>query len=136
MRLAAAGNCRGCDEENSAALQACHFGSTTKPARRVNEVQRKLRWGLGPAQKCSLSPIQQLLRSGPFRRFMNRTDAVSPDVVSGRSQVWQAILIAHIFAAAAWWWLMPHGFPFFHARFWANTALPLLVALAGAIGCY
>jgi hypothetical protein len=43
------------------------------------------------------------------------------------------IFTAHLVLAAAWWWLMPGGFPVAHVRFWSNQVLPLVVvAVAGA----
>lgn len=42
---------------------------------------------------------------------------------------WTVILIAHATGAAAWWWLMPGGFPTGHPRFWMNQVLPFVVLL-------
>jgi hypothetical protein len=43
------------------------------------------------------------------------------------------VFTAHLVCAAAWWWLMPGGFPLSHPRFWVNRVLPLAVlALGGA----
>ena len=37
------------------------------------------------------------------------------------------VFTAHLVLAAAWWWLMPGGFPLAHARFWVNRMLPIAV---------
>ena len=37
---------------------------------------------------------------------------------------WLLVLIGHGVAAAAWWAMMPGGFPVDHPRFWANQAIP------------
>ncbi len=48
-------------------------------------------------------------------------------------------LVGHGLAALAWFWLLPHGFPAGHLRFWSNELLPLalgallLVASSGAL---
>jgi hypothetical protein len=47
--------------------------------------------------------------------------------------LWLAVLTGHAFAAGAWWWLLPGGFPVWHPKFWANGVLPwafLVVAVA------
>ena len=48
---------------------------------------------------------------------------------------WMLVLVAHVALAAVWWWLMPHGFPISHRRFWMNEALPWIAtaAMVGAI---
>jgi hypothetical protein len=40
---------------------------------------------------------------------------------------WLGILAAHGTGAAAWWWLLPGGFPVGHPRFWVNQVLPWVV---------
>jgi hypothetical protein len=35
------------------------------------------------------------------------------------------VFTAHLVLAAAWWWLMPGGFPAAHPRFWVNRVLPV-----------
>jgi hypothetical protein len=40
---------------------------------------------------------------------------------------WLFVLVAHALGAAAWMALMPRGFPFTHARFCANVAIPLAI---------
>ena len=42
---------------------------------------------------------------------------------------WLLVLIGHGVTAAAWWWLMPRGFPTSHPRFWVNQALPPAVII-------
>src|SRR5688572_21151994 len=43
------------------------------------------------------------------------------------------VVTVHLVLAAAWWWLMPGGFPLSHPRFWVNRVLPpVVLALAGA----
>lgn len=37
---------------------------------------------------------------------------------------WLLMLIGHGVIPAAWWWVMPHGFPSSHPRFWVNQVLP------------
>ena len=51
-------------------------------------------------------------------------------------RLWSYVFLAHGFAAAFWWWLMPAGFPWSHARFWMNQVLPLAVMTTAVIGCY
>src|SRR5207247_6852477 len=46
---------------------------------------------------------------------------------------WLLVLIGHATVAAAWWWLMPHGFPLTHRRFWMNEALPWITIAAVVI---
>ncbi len=46
---------------------------------------------------------------------------------------WLAVLVAHVIAAAIWWWMMPAGFPLAHPRFWLHRVVPfVLVAFAVA----
>ena len=52
---------------------------------------------------------------------------------------WRVVLAAHAAAAAAWFWLMPGGFPIGHVRFWANRVVPVgcfVVALAGLFAAW
>jgi hypothetical protein len=42
---------------------------------------------------------------------------------------WACVFAAHLVLAAFIWFLLPHGFPWDHPRFWVNEVLPL--ALAG-----
>ena len=48
---------------------------------------------------------------------------------------WLLVLIGHGVAAAAWWALMPGGFPVAHPRFWVNQVVPpaMIVLCAAAI---
>ena len=41
---------------------------------------------------------------------------------------WLAVLVAHVLASAAWFWLEPGGFPYGHTRFWMNRVLPFAAA--------
>ena len=44
---------------------------------------------------------------------------------------WLSVLVAHVLASAAWFWLEPGGFPWGHPRFWVNRVL----AFAAAAWC-
>lgn len=57
-------------------------------------------------------------------------------VARGKPVAWLAVFAVHLVGAAAWWWFMPHGFPWLHARCYANLICPLLFAAVGAAGCY
>ena len=46
---------------------------------------------------------------------------------------WLLVLLGHAVFAVAWWWLMPHGFPPAHPRFWVNEFLPW-ATVAAVIG--
>lgn len=50
--------------------------------------------------------------------------------------VWQLVLMGHAAGALTWIWMMPGGFPWWHARFLANAVLPsivIAVAIAGLL---
>ena len=49
---------------------------------------------------------------------------------------WLLALVGHALAGAAWFWLMPGGFPWTHARFLANRGLPLVVIGVSMLGLY
>jgi len=71
-----------------------------------------------------------------------------PDNVSRISKpaggrAWRPALLSFLLACfftiiglgmVGWWFLMPHGFPLTHSRFWANTVFPLVVAAACTVG--
>ncbi len=42
---------------------------------------------------------------------------------------WVVVMLCHVLAAVGVWVAMPGGFPFGHAKFWANRAFPLVVAI-------
>jgi len=48
--------------------------------------------------------------------------------------VWLCLFTAYSGVFALWGWLMPHGFPFRHPRFWANFGFPLVVVIVSVIG--
>jgi len=48
--------------------------------------------------------------------------------------IWWAAWSVVIAVGAAWWWLMPGGFPASHPRFWVNQALPPLAVVAAVLG--
>jgi hypothetical protein len=53
------------------------------------------------------------------------------------SRTWKTVWICHVAGAVVWLWIMPGGFPLWHARFWANRAVPaiiMVVAVAGYAG--
>ncbi|MDC0936256.1 hypothetical protein OAS39_08200 [Pirellulales bacterium] len=41
--------------------------------------------------------------------------------------LWMLVFAAHLVFAAVAWWILPHGFPWSHVRFWSNEAAPLIV---------
>jgi hypothetical protein len=41
---------------------------------------------------------------------------------------WLTVFLLHLLGAAAWFVLMPGGFPWWHPRFWTNRVLPLMGA--------
>lgn len=62
-----------------------------------------------------------------------------PDVAAtspAKPTIRLAIFAAHIVGAVGWWWLMPHGFPWLHARWWANDVGPMLLVTISAVGCF
>src|SRR5947209_10858722 len=40
---------------------------------------------------------------------------------------WLMVIAFHAVAAAAWFWLMPGGFPLSHPRFWSGRVIPVLI---------
>jgi hypothetical protein len=48
--------------------------------------------------------------------------------------IWRAAWGVVIAVSAAWWWLMPGGFPAGHPRFWVNQVLPPLAVVVAVFG--
>lgn len=105
-----------------------------------------LRWVGPPAQACAApeadredrlaagnvparpgGPLPERSRHPPARRF-------PLTMVRLQSRIfWLLVLLAHAVAAAAWWLLMPRGFPLLHPHFWVNQILPPVVIAAIAL---
>ena len=50
--------------------------------------------------------------------------------------LWLFVLVGHAIGAVGWMWLMPHGFPVAHRRFWANEVVPAALLLAVAVALW
>ena len=55
---------------------------------------------------------------------MNALSGPDSKKVSQRAS--SAVLRLHTIAFAAWWWVMPGGFPISHLKTWSNSILPAL----------
>ncbi len=73
-----------------------------------------------------------MMRTGTCSQLV--PDAVQPpgSIPAVDRLFWLTVLVAHLIAAALWWWLEPGGFPWGHPRFWMNRVLPWLVVLWGS----
>src|SRR6185295_263113 len=73
--------------------------------------------------------LAALREQPPGRRCPEKRTCFQAVIAMARHS-WTVIFAMHGIAGGLAWWLLPHGFPPSHLRFWSNTVVPLaLVAM-------